>query len=501
MQTDCRDRSRFIAVVRGCSLRPFGRIALFVCAAGCLAACTEVVDVTTDSRYAQYNRSTDWAKNEAILLNIARASLFQPLNFLIYNAYSGSATVSAAASSPAFVIGPSRVASQKQYSFGQGSLTANAMANGSISVQNLDTQDFYDSLLAPVEYKDLYAFQRQGYPRELLFRLFADYVSIKPGTGDSQGKYSAIVYNSTSEEHSCFPLQNDTVMKLYGPAPRDDQTRICFKDLVIFALASGLSSEIRTVTPPPGGGGQGTTGAVAAGAKTSSSGNSTPPKPQIEGRLCFDTALAARAYLDFKDSNLLDKIPTLAQLRSTQYQPVCGGYWPPDSALKTSTTASPAATAQKDRQAATAAQAKAEKAQTDADASPNDTSKANVAQQAKLDAATANAKATASEAKAANAPAKPAAPSAPPAQGKTPSPGVATLSVHVSGVTGHPIWDIHILGQHVIEIGTRSTFSIYNFLGTLLRDPLSPANSWIGPPDDSGDPYILTVHVGQPAGC
>ncbi len=48
--------------------------------------------MTTDSRYAQYNRATDWAKNEAILLNIARASENQPLNFLVYNAYTGSAT-------------------------------------------------------------------------------------------------------------------------------------------------------------------------------------------------------------------------------------------------------------------------------------------------------------------------------------------------------------------------------------------------------------------------
>src|SRR5580700_1729870 len=123
-------------------MRPFGRISMVLFAAGSLAACTEIVDLTTESRYAQYNRSTDWAKNEAILLNIARASEYQPLNFLVYNAYSGSATVTAAASSPAFVIGPDRVASQKQYTIGQGSLMANAMANGTINVQNLDTYDF-----------------------------------------------------------------------------------------------------------------------------------------------------------------------------------------------------------------------------------------------------------------------------------------------------------------------------------------------------------------------
>ncbi len=44
-------------------------------------------------------------------------------------------------------------------------------------------------------------------------------------------------------------------------------------------------------------------------------------------------------------------------------------------------------------------------------------------------------------------------------------------------------------------------FSIYSFLGSLLRIPVTPANELIGPPDDSGDRVILSVNRGQPAGC
>jgi len=98
-------------------------------------------------------------------------------------------------------------------------------------------------------------------------------------------------------------------------------------------------------------------------------------------------------------------------------------------------------------------------------------------------------------------PPKAAAPATPLAQGKSSAPGVATLGVHLTHKTGFPIWDIHLLGQHTIEIGTRSTFSIYNFLGSLVRDPQSPANALAGPLDSNNDPYLLTVNFGQPTGC
>ena len=87
-------------------MRPFGRISMVLFAAGSLAACTEVVDLTTESRYAQYKRTTDWAKNEAILLNIIRASEKQPLNFLVYQAYTGTATASGCAATRLFVASP-----------------------------------------------------------------------------------------------------------------------------------------------------------------------------------------------------------------------------------------------------------------------------------------------------------------------------------------------------------------------------------------------------------
>ena len=58
-----------------------------------------------------------------------------------------------------------------------------------------------------------------------------------------------------------------------------------------------------------------------------------------------------------------------------------------------------------------------------------------------------------------------------------------------------------MFGHDAVEIGTRSTFSIYSFLGRLLRKPDAQSNKLIGLPGDDDDRLILTVYKGQPVGC
>ncbi len=87
------------------------------------------------------------------------------------------------------------------------------MASGSINVQNLDTYDFYDSRLSPVDFVNLNAFQRQGYPRELLFRLFADYVSLKP---------SAAIFRPRSVGHRLqHPDEREELLSAAGSRDRE----------------------------------------------------------------------------------------------------------------------------------------------------------------------------------------------------------------------------------------------------------------------------------------
>jgi hypothetical protein len=409
-------------------VRPVGRILVLLFAAACLAACTEVVDSVVDTRYGDYNRQTDWAKNEAILLNIVRASEYQPLNFLVYSAYTGTATVSAMASAPSFIIGPNRVASQKQYTIGNTTLNATATGTGNITVQNLDTQDFYDALLSPVDFTNLYEFQRQGYPRELLFRLFTDYVSIK-SADNLQSPNSFILYNNTETEKQCVRPPDQLIRRLYGRPADPDRDHICFEDLVRFALLSGLSSEVRPIAAPSTSGG----GAKPAGAASPtggtpkpsstpspSSSSTTPKSPSSEGRLCFDSALANRAQGEYETSTG-QRLPQA--LKSARYYPVCGTWSSPSTSKK----------------------------------EPN---------------GTANS-----------------------------SSGVQELKVEVDGITGFPVWDIHTFEKHTVEIGTRSTFAMYNFLGQLMRQQDSGINVMIDPIEKNTDRQVLTVIAGQPAGC
>jgi hypothetical protein len=428
-------------------VRRLGRILLVAFAAGYLAACTQVVDSTTEIRYGQYNYTTDWAKNEAILLNIVRASQYQPLNFLVYQAYTGTATATATASAPSFIIGPDRVASQKQYTIGNTTLNATGTGTGSISVQNLDTQDFYDALLSPVDFTNLYAFQRQGYPRELLFRLFTDYVSLKPPMdADSQGRHAHIIYNDPSPDKSCYHLEEQVIAAIYPSQLRPQIRRdICFKDLVEFGLLSGLSSEIRNVVAPASSGKQTNPGGAPSPAATTpgSTGSASTSKPATEARLCFDGALANRTIDEFRkkpppewrDDGRNSEM-FLNAVRAAEYHPICGGTGP-DDVWPTTT-----------KQAAVRA----------------------------------------------------------PTPGKGPptasnqSAGTNTLTVVVKTLTGQPIWDIHKLQHDTVEIGTRSTYAIYNFLGRLMNKPDSDVNIMINLLDDE-DHHLLTVNKGQPAGC
>lgn len=407
----------------------FGRVLSVAVAAACLAACTEVVDSTTEIRYGQYNYTTDWAKNEAILLNVVRASKFQPLNFLVYQTYTGTATASAQVASPGFIVGPNRVASQKQFTFSNSTVNATGTGTGSISVQNLDTQDFYDALLTPVDFTNLYAFQRQGYPRELLFRLFTDYVSLKPPADvDPQGRGARIIYNDPSPDKQCVPS--------YKP-----NEQICFGDLVEFALLSGLSSEIRTAAAPASSSNkQAGSAAKTGGGTTPSSGSSPssgsgPSAPTTEARLCFDGALANNAIVESQRYPPQQWIAEgrdigrfLKAVRLAEYHPICGGTegldaWP----------------------------------------SKNSGSKKGP---------TSNQSA-----------------------------GTNTLYVSVTVPTGQPIWDIHQKVHNTVEIGTRSTFAIYNFLGRLMNEQDSDINTMRSPLQLVNDPRILTVNKGQPAGC
>jgi hypothetical protein len=259
----------------------------FVSALACLAlsACA-FTDGTVDGRYDTINRSTDAARNQAILLNIVRASRAEPLNFVAFAKIGGTTSTSMGVGLPTFLVGPDRVPNQKQLTFGNNTLNASVGANSNFDIAILENRDFYSALLTPVDEVTLNFFERQGYPRELLFWLFADSVRIT-----YNGK-TAEFRNEPSDEKSCE----------FVPQRR------CFVNYVDAAIDTGFRVETRVVDR----------------AMTGSDGRSRLV-PKTEARTCFDPVLADRAKREVQQG-LRTRTPRLA---GTAVNPICGkSPWP-----------------------------------------------------------------------------------------------------------------------------------------------------------------------------
>ena len=82
------------------------RAVMFVALVGVVLGACAMTDGVIDPRFDQLNRTTAKTRNEAILLNIVRASKNIPLNFATFSKVSGSTTATGSAAVPGFVFGP-----------------------------------------------------------------------------------------------------------------------------------------------------------------------------------------------------------------------------------------------------------------------------------------------------------------------------------------------------------------------------------------------------------
>jgi hypothetical protein len=256
-----------------------------------LSACA-VVD-TVDPRYDTINRASAKARNESILLNIVRASRSVPLNFIAFSKVGGQWSMGAGVGAPSFLLGPMGVTSLSlnalgaitggtrsiPSTIGRNAVFSDRTLNGSTSVMNnfditlLETKDFYNGLLSPIDLPTVNFFVRQGYSRELLFWLFA--ASVRETIAGRTYEYR----NDPDPKIAC---------EMVHGRPR------CFKDIVELAMASGLAVQIKTVKAGGGGGGK------KGGAKGGGGGRFAPA-PGIYGRLCFDTVFERRAKIEYPD--------------------------------------------------------------------------------------------------------------------------------------------------------------------------------------------------------
>jgi len=285
------------------------------CLAGLLSACAVIDPV--DSRYDTVGRSLARARDEAIFLNLVRASHDYPLSFTTVSNVTPSMTNTTSFGLPSFLLGPPAVFSTTSVAIKSlpssspgrdaifGSTTAsNATAvSTNFSVSTQETSAFYEGFLKPIDLTTLDYFIRQGYSREMLFWLFTDSVEI--GVGEKMFGYR-------------YDPPND-----YG-CPIGEPRHRCFIDFVQLATASGLTVEERTLQKASSGGGKG-------GGEGSGAGKTTTT---VFPRFCFNPVLAVRAQ-NTMPKEILIQFKEDLDVPGTTFNPRCGGSWNPLSTLNT----------------------------------------------------------------------------------------------------------------------------------------------------------------------
>jgi hypothetical protein len=291
------------------------RVAAAACLAGSLAACAVVDPV--DSRYDTISRSLAKARNESILLNLARASHDHPLNFVTIANVSPSMSNVTSFGLPTFLLGRSMSATtEPTFSPGRFAVINNTTASNATSVStnfSVSTQEtsvFYTGFLKPLDLLTVDYFIRQGYSRELLFWLFTQSVEVEGGI-----PHPLLFRYQPPVDYGC---------------PRADPQKKCFEEFILIAMVTGLTIEQRAVQRPASnrGGNRGNAGGGNRGDSTGGGGN----KPETISffRFCFDPLLAERAVNDLgpelkaEAKHYMDPRVTAAQLK-----PRCGTEWDP----------------------------------------------------------------------------------------------------------------------------------------------------------------------------
>ena len=252
--------------------------------AGLLGACAVVDPV--DSRYDTVTRSLARARDEAIFLNLIRASHSYPLAFTAIANVTPTMTNTSSFALPSFSFGPPNclpsiaagaAARSISCSFPAGipgasvgvnnSTASNATAvSTNFNISSQETGSFYEGFLKPIDLTILDYFIRQGYPRELLFWLFTESFEYQLPGQPPLGFH----YNPPSD---------------LGCDPADKKHR-CFIDWVHNATFSGLTVEEKTQQrAASAGGGEG-------GGKGGGGGK---PTTYTYARFCFNSVLAREA--------------------------------------------------------------------------------------------------------------------------------------------------------------------------------------------------------------
>jgi hypothetical protein len=148
-------------------------------------SCTEFDPL--DSTGETLNRNaTDYA-NDAVLMNVIRSELSEPLSFITVTGVTGVSSVTGSLGFGGFTFGPHT--SVRDYLLGPNSVSRTNSNSFNVSV--VDDPASFAALLAPVNPALIGFFMNQGYPRELLFFLFTE--RLRKVKEDDSGRVTEVV--------------------------------------------------------------------------------------------------------------------------------------------------------------------------------------------------------------------------------------------------------------------------------------------------------------------
>lgn len=263
-----------------------------------------------DKRYDTISRSLATARNESILLNLARASHDYPLSFSTIANVSPSLTNTSSFGLPTFLFGGSPRGIEPVFAPGRDILVNNTTASNAtavstnFNVSNQETSAFYTGFLKPVDLLTLDYFIRQGYSRELLFWLFTQSVE-----ATQPGGPSLLFSYRPPDDYGC--PQEDTLLHR------------CFQEFVLIAIYTGLTVEQRTVQRP----------AANRGNRGGGNGGGSSSKPETTSffRFCFDRLLAERGKNEMgEEGRRIARQYMDSRISQGQLSPRCGDkHWDP----------------------------------------------------------------------------------------------------------------------------------------------------------------------------
>ncbi len=225
------------------------------------------------SRVTTQNENASQASNEETLLNILRANDFKPINFLAITQVTAGGNESLSLGLPTFTFGPQQVAVQRQYIFGNNSISSTSGMN--VQTNPLITADFIKGQTVPLPISNL-AILFANFPREIVYYATIDRIKI------NFPSYSLNIINDPFNNdppngEDCVSHEDDLIESIFyskANAPYCNFSK--FKHIVSSLTNHGVIAELIPIPDK--------------GSKDDSDSSKTV-SPKFAGQFCHDQSL------------------------------------------------------------------------------------------------------------------------------------------------------------------------------------------------------------------